>query len=221
MLFDWLITGQVLPTNPAAAVRGPKHVVKSGKTPVLEGAEWRKLLDSIPATTLRDLRDRALIATLTYSFARNNAALKMKVEDLRPRGAGWTIRLHEKGGKQHSMPCHHALAEVLRAYIDAAGIVEDRKGFLFRTSRGHNGSALSDQAMDQSAAWRMIRRRAAAAGIHAPIGNHTFRATGITAYLSNGGALEPGEQESGVARFVKIGFVPPAAEIADPRQMHA
>jgi integrase len=103
------------PTNPAAAVRGPKHVVKTGKAPVLEGAEWRKLLKSIPDTTLRDLRDRALIATLTYSFARINAALKMKVEDLRPRGAGWTIRLHEKGGKQHSMPCHHALAEALRA----------------------------------------------------------------------------------------------------------
>jgi hypothetical protein len=51
-------------------VRGPKHVVKTGKTPVLESIEWRKLLDSIPATTLRDLRDRALIATLTYSFAR-------------------------------------------------------------------------------------------------------------------------------------------------------
>jgi len=85
MLFDWLITGQVLPTNPAAAVRGPKHVVKTGKTSVLEGAEWRKLLSSIPATTLRDLRDRALIATLTYSFARITAALKMKVEDLRPR----------------------------------------------------------------------------------------------------------------------------------------
>jgi len=84
MLFDWLITGQVLPTNPAAAVRGPKHVVKTGKTPVPEGAEWRKLLASIPTTTLRDLRDQALIATLTYSFARVNAALKMKVEDLRP-----------------------------------------------------------------------------------------------------------------------------------------
>ena len=146
MLFDWLITGQVLPTNPAAAVRGPKHVVKTGKTPVLEGAEWRKLLDSIPATTLRDLRDRALIATLTYSFARINAALKMKVEDLRPRGAGWTIRLHEKGGKQHAMPCHHALAEALRAYIDAAGIVEDRKGWLFRTARGHNGNVVVRQA---------------------------------------------------------------------------
>ena len=58
MLFDWLVIGQVVPTNPAAAVRGPKHVVKTGKTPVLEGAEWRKLLKSIPDTTLRDLRDR-------------------------------------------------------------------------------------------------------------------------------------------------------------------
>jgi integrase len=110
-VFDWLVTGQVVPTNPASAVRGPKHVVKTGKTPVLEGAEWRTLLDSIPAVTLRDLRDRALIATLTYSFARINAALRMKVEDLRPRGSGWTIRLHEKGGKHHAMPCHHALAE--------------------------------------------------------------------------------------------------------------
>ena len=91
MLFDWLITGQVLPHNPAAAVRGPKHVVKTGKTPVLDGKEWRKLLDAIPTETVRDLRDRALIATLTYSFARIGAALKMKVEDLRPKGAGWEL----------------------------------------------------------------------------------------------------------------------------------
>ena len=190
MLFDWLITGQVVPINPAAAVRGPKHVVKTGKTPVLDGKEWRKLIDTIPTETVRDLRDRALIATLTYSFARIGAALKMKVEDLRPKGAGWQIQLHEKGGKQHAMPCHHALAEALRAYIDAAGIAEDRKGWLFRTSPRHTATVLTEQPMDQADAWRMIRRRAAAAGIHAPIGNHTFRATGITAYLANGGALE-------------------------------
>jgi site-specific recombinase XerD len=194
MLFDWLITGQILPHNPAAAVRGPKHVVKTGKTPVLDGKEWRKLLDAIPTTTVRDLRDRALIATLTYSFARIGAALKMKVEDLRPKGAGWELRLHEKGGKHHVMPCHHSLAEALRAYIDAAGIAEDRKGFLFRTSKGHHGIDLSAQPMTQPDAWRMIRRRAAAVGIHAPIGNHTFRATGITAYLSNGGALEHAQE---------------------------
>jgi site-specific recombinase XerD len=194
MLFDWLITGQVMPTNPASAVRGPKHVVKTGKTPVLDGKEWRRMIDAIPTDTARDLRDRALIATLTYSFARVGAALKMRVEDLQSKGSGWLIRLHEKGGKHHTMPCHHALAEALHAYIAPAGIAADRKGFLFRTSRGHGGAALSDQPMTQPDAWRMIRRRAAAVGIMAPIGNHSFRATGITAYLSNGGALEHAQE---------------------------
>ena len=133
--FNWLVTRQVVPTNPSAAVRGPRHVVKTGTTPVLEAEAWRRLLNSIPMTALRNLRDRALIATLTYSFARITAALTMKVEDLRPLGAGWSVRLHEKGGKNHTMPCHHALAEALPAYIDAAGLAEDRKGWLFRTAR--------------------------------------------------------------------------------------
>ena len=197
MLFDWLIIGQVMPFNPAAAVRGPKHVVKVGKTPVLEPAEWRQLLDSIPTESVRDLRDRALIATLTYSFARVGAALKMRVEDLRPRGAAWTIRLHEKGGKEHGMPCHHALAEALHAYIATAGIADDRKGWLFRTAKGRVATALAERPMDQADAWCMIRRRALAAGIIAPIGNHTMRATGITAYLANGGALEHAQEMAG------------------------
>jgi site-specific recombinase XerD len=196
MMFDWLIIGQVAQANPASAVRGPKHVVKTGNTPVLEGQEWRRLIDTIPTYTVRDLRDRALIATLTYGFARIGAALKMRVEDLQSKGSGWLIRLHEKGGKQHMMPCHHALAEALHAYIAVAGIAGDRKGFLFRTStsRGHLGIALSDQPMTQPDAWRMIRRRAVTVGIMAPIGNHSFRATVITAYLSNGGALEHAQE---------------------------
>jgi site-specific recombinase XerD len=190
MLFDWLVIGQVLPHNPAAAVRGPRHVVKTGKTPVLDGAEWRQLVDGISTDTVRELRDRALISTLTYSFARIGAALAMRVEDVRAHGAGWELHLHEKGGKQHAMPCHHALAEALHAYLNAAGIGDDRKGFLFRTSRGRRGDMLSTRPMAQADAWRMVRRRAVAAGIAAPIGCHTFRATGITAYLANGGTIE-------------------------------
>ena len=134
MLFDWLVTGQVMSTNPAAAVRGPKHVVKTGKTPVLEAAEWRKLLRSIPTETVRDLRDRALIATLTYSFARIGAALKMKVEDLRPKGAGWQVRLHEKGGKYHAMPCHHALSAVTALPACNFGSC----GYCLRTASGYS-----------------------------------------------------------------------------------
>ena len=194
MLFDWLVTGQIVPMNPAAAVRGPKHVVKTGSTPVLEADEWRRLIDSIPTDTVRDLRDRALIATLTYSFARVTAALTMKVEDLRPRGAGWTLRLHEKGGKEHAMPCHHALADALRTYIDAAGIAEDHKGFLFRTSPRHSATVSTNRPLTQANAWLMIRRRAKAAGIAARIGCHSFHATGITTYLASGGALEHAQE---------------------------
>jgi site-specific recombinase XerD len=196
MLFDWLVTGQVLPANPAAAVRGPRHVVKTGTTPVLDGADWRRLIDAIPTETVRDLRDRALIATLTYSFARIGAALQMRVEDLQAKGAGWLIRLHEKGGKRHSLPCHHALAEALHAYIAAAGLagLAGQRAWLFRTARGRGAATLSDLPMTQPDAWRMIRRRAAAAGIAAPIGNHSFRATGITAYLASGGALEHAQE---------------------------
>ena len=80
MLFDWLIIGQVVPVNPASAVRGPKHVMKIGTTPVLDGKEGRQLIDAIPTGTLHDLGGRALIATLTYSFAWIGAALKMKAE---------------------------------------------------------------------------------------------------------------------------------------------
>lgn len=68
MLFDWLVVGQVMPSNPASSIRGPRHVVKTGKTPVLETGEWRRLIDSIPTETVRDLRDRALTATLTYGL---------------------------------------------------------------------------------------------------------------------------------------------------------
>ena len=164
MLFDWLITGQIMPSIRPRLCRA-QACGEEGQNTSARRQDWRTLIDSIPADTIRDLRDRALIATLTYSFARIGAALKMKVEDLQSKGSGWLIHLQEKGGKQHTMPCHHLLAEVLHAYIAAAGIADDRKGWLFRTSPGHKAAVLTGRPMDQSAAWLMIRRRAAAAGI--------------------------------------------------------
>ena len=65
-LFDWLVTGQVMPANPAASVRGPTHVVRTGKTPVLQPAEARLLLDAIDTSTLPGLRDRALLGVMVY-----------------------------------------------------------------------------------------------------------------------------------------------------------
>jgi site-specific recombinase XerD len=193
MLFDWFIVGQVVPTNPAAAVRGPSHVVKKGKTPVLSSEEARDLLDSIPTTSVVGLRDRALIALMVYTFARVGAATAMRVEDYYTQGRRFWVRLHEKGGKRHEMPCHHNLDTYLAAYIEAAGIAMDKKGALFRTAIGKT-NVLTDKPMAQVDVYRMIRRRAKDAGIKTEIGCHTFRATGITAYLKNGGKLEVAQQ---------------------------
>ncbi|MGH2958224.1 MAG: tyrosine-type recombinase/integrase [Solirubrobacterales bacterium] len=195
MLFDWLVIGQVVPMNPASAVRGPKHVVRRGKTPILSRVETRLLLDSIRIDTLAGLRDRALIGLLVFSFARIGAALSMKVEDYYPQGKRWWLRLHEKGGKRHDVPCHHLLEEYLDAYLTEANLWDQRKGPIFRTlTSGEIGRPLSLDPMAQSNAWRMIRRRANAAGIETEIGCHTFRATGITAYLEGGGTLEHAQQ---------------------------
>jgi integrase/recombinase XerC len=99
------------------------------------------------------------------------------------------VRLHEKGGKRHEMPCHHNLEAYLHAYIDGCGLASDPKGPLFRTI-GRGTGKLTETPLPQANAYEMIRRRANAADIETKIGNHTFRATGITAYLKNGGTLE-------------------------------
>lgn len=188
-LFDWLVVGQIVPFNPAASVRGPSHTARSGKTPVLEPSEARQLLDSIDVSTPVGLRDRALIALMVFSFARIGAALAMKVEDVYTQNRRLWVRLREKGGKQHAMPCHHSLETYLHAYLVETGIEDDPKGPLFRTIRRGSGQ-LSATPLPQANAHAMVRRRAVAAGIQTLIGNHTFRATGITAYLKNGGTLE-------------------------------
>ncbi len=144
------------------------------------------------------LRDRALIGTLLFTFARVGAATAMRVEDYYPVGKHWWVRLREKGGRHHEMPAHHTLQEYLDAYIEAAGIVGDRRGPLFRTAEGRTGR-LNGQAMAQPDVYRMIQRRAEAAGVATNIGCHSWRARGITAYLENGGLLEHAQQMAGHA----------------------
>jgi len=193
MLFDWLVVRQVVENNPAAAVRGPKHVVKRGKTPVLEADEARQLLASIDVSTLVGLRDRALIGLLIYTFARVSAAIGMNVGDWYIQGRRSWVRLHEKGGKQHEMPAHHLLETYIDEYLSEVGIAAEKTAPLFRTAAGKTGN-LTDRRMTRTDALRMIWRRASAAGIETELGCHSFRATGITVYLKNGGLLEHAQQ---------------------------
>ncbi len=203
MLFDWLVTGQVVPFNPAASVRGPKYVVRKGKTLVLSAEDARTLLDSIEierenkdgtkTPMVVGLRDRALIGVMVFSFARVGAVVSMKVEDYYQNGKRWWLRLHEKGGKFHEVPAHHNAEAYLDAYIEAASIAADEKGPLFRSAIGKTGT-LTDRPLRRNNALDMVKRRAAAAGLSKRVCNHTFRATGITAYLEAGGTIEKAQQ---------------------------
>jgi len=136
MLFDWLVTGQVLPSNPAHAVRGPRHSVSKGVTPVLSSEEATALLAGMDVSSVVGLRDRAIIAVMTYTFARVGAVVVLNVEDYYAQKKRWWLRLREKNGKLNEVPCHHKLEAYLDAYIAAAGIEDDRKGPLFRAAIG-------------------------------------------------------------------------------------
>ncbi len=195
-LCDWLVVHQVLPANPAASVRGPKHVMTKGATPVLSPAETRSLLDRIDTGTLVGLRDRALLSVLVYSFARVSAAVGMRRQDYFRQGTRGWLRLHEKGGKRHDVPAHHRAEEALEAYIAAAGL-EDAKAPLFQSVA--RAGRLSGRPLVRRAVLAMIKRRASAAALPATTCCHTFRATGITAYLSNGGTLEHAQRIAGHA----------------------
>lgn len=196
MLFDYLVLGGILPVNPAAVVRGPKHNAKRGKTPVLSAEEARQLLDSIETDTLIGLRDRALIGLMVFSFARVSAAVSMRVDDFFSQGKTWFFRLHEKGGKRNDVIAHHKAESYLDAYLDAAGIRSEGKSPLFRSIPRHS-TELSAKPLSRTDALRMVYRRAKAAGLDTRVCNHTFRATGITNYLEQGGKLDVAQEMAG------------------------
>ena len=190
VLFDWLVIGQVVKTNPASSVRGPKYVVEKGKTPILSKEKTRELINSINLSTVIGLRDRAIIGVMVYSFARVGAVVALKVTDYYQNGNRWWLRLHEKGGRFHEMPAHHKLKEYINDYIEAAqGVRGNKEEPLFRTAFGKT-KKLTLNPMVPADVYRMIRRRARKANISTPISCHTFRAIGITNYLENGGKLE-------------------------------
>jgi integrase/recombinase XerD len=112
----------------------------------------------------------------------------MRVEDYYQNGKRWWFRLHEKGGKLHDVPAHHNAEAYMDAYIAAAGISDQKKGPLFRSIDRRR--ALTIKPITRTDVLRMIKRRALAAGLPYSTCCHTFRATGITAYLENGGTIE-------------------------------
>ena len=194
MLLDYLVTGGMLAHNPALSVRAPRQSTVKGKTPTLSADEAGELLRSIETDTLIGLRDRALIGMMVFTFARVSAACGVDLGDVYHQKKRLWVRLHEKGGKVHDMPCHHTLEHYLGEYTEKARLPDRQSTPLFQTFKrrpyGRGEPELSGRRLSRVAAWQMVQRRAEAAGLDTHICNHTFRGTGITTYLENGGTLE-------------------------------
>jgi len=194
--FDWLCQKGALHVNPVASVRGPKLVVREGKAPVLKREQARKLFDSI-GDDVMGLRDKALLGVMLFGFVRVSAVCKMRVKDREDAGGDAWLVLHEKGGRERRIPCHHAARDYVRAYLAAASIDAGSKVPLFQTARGRT-ALLTGNAMRRTDVLAMVKRRAESAELPS-ICNHSFRATGIAIHQENGGRLEDAQELAGHA----------------------
>jgi len=189
-LFDYLVIKQIIESNPTHSVKAPKLVRRKGTTPVLTNEEMKQLFDSFDTTKLSDIRDRAIISIMAYSFTRVGAISKMKVKDYYIQGNKQLLILTEKGTVETIKIAHHKIVEYLDEYLKLADIQDERDSPLFRSLFSKSGSELTDKRLYPNSIWKMIKKRCRLAGLPYEITCHSFRGTGITNYLSNGGDIE-------------------------------
>ncbi len=197
-LLSWLVARGVIPSNPAREVRSPRLSRSIGRTPALSNEDMVRLFESVDTSTLSGLRDLAFLSTMAYTFARVSAVTSLRARDYVQIGRRTFLRLREKGGKERDIPCHHLLEERLDAWLAAAGADGGRNAPLFRSVRGRGaGQTVTDRPLSRTDAWAMVRRRLRTAGVARNYCCHSFRATGITNYLENGGTLEMAQHIAG------------------------
>jgi site-specific recombinase XerD len=193
--FDVLVVRHVVVLNPAASVRAERYAVVEGKTPEISAKQARDLLRSVDPSTLVGLRDRAIIAVLIYTAARVGAVAKLTFKSLKHDGTQYALRFSEKGGKSREIPVRHDLEQLLRDYIDAAGISE---GPLFRTAVRRT-KQLTAKAMSGIDICRMMKRRLKAAGLPGQFSPHSFRVATDTDLLEQNVPLEDVQHLAGHA----------------------
>ncbi len=186
-----MVESGALPFNPAREVATERLRTKSGKTPALDAAQMRMLFESFDTEKLIQLRDRAIVSTMAYSFARVSAVTAQKVQYFIDLGRNQYIRLHEKGGVERDIPAHPRLVEHLDAWLAVSKISGSHILFPAFEKRG---TVMTARPMDRNDVLRMVKRRLLSAGIPSVFSNHSFRATGITEFLANGGSLETAQE---------------------------
>jgi integrase/recombinase XerD len=160
MLFSWFVERGALEMNPARDVRSPKFSRIEGKTPAFETEEVQKILNAIDVSDLIGLRDKALIATLAYTFARITAVVSIRAADYLQIGKRSFLRFVEKGGKEKEIPVHHKLEEVLDVYLARAQLRDAPGAPIFQSARGRKKEKkLSGRPLSRTDAAAMVRRR--------------------------------------------------------------
>lgn len=197
MLFSHMVSTGAMAYNPAREVKTPPIRRAEGKTPALSPEQMHQLFQSIGTERLIDLRDRALIGVMAYTFARVSAACRLKAADYVDLGRQTYLRVQEKGGVEREIPCHPSLSEYLDAWLTASGI--HGMMALFPTFTGPAHDQLSNKPMTRDETLQMVKRRLKRAGLPTLFSNHSFRATGITTFLENGGQLEVAQRIAGHA----------------------
>jgi integrase/recombinase XerD len=188
--FDVLVNRHVLAFNPAATVRGERYQAVEGKTPEISVEQARTLIASIGGDRPANLRDRAIIATLIYTCARDGAVAGLRLRDFQWDGSQYTLRFMEKGGKERLIPVRHDLQQALLAYLNSFDWkVERAESPFFRSIAGRSGQ-LTTRPIRNVDICRMVKRRLKDAGLPKHLVPHSCRAATITNLLAQGVALE-------------------------------
>lgn len=182
-LYEYLCDSNAVTHNPVKGVKRPPVESYEGKTPALGDRQARALLDAPETLTVKDVRDRALLATLLYHALRRDELCKLSVKDYRHERRGVPhLKVSGKGGKTRYVPLHPAVGGMIAEYLAMAGHGADDGGALFRPL--HNArDPLSAKALTPDAVYKIVRGYAAQLGLS--IGAHSLRATAATNALDH------------------------------------
>ena len=196
LLFNNLLQRGLLDLNPAAEATVDRHNPQSSHTPVFDNAEINLFLQSIQPTSLIGLRDKALFTTMAYSWARVSAIIALNVEDYYLRDRARWLRLKEKRGKIHEVPVHSEATAAIDNWLSGSGLVSNPSMPLF-PSFTHNRLLILNKHMTRMNVWKLVQTKANAIGLKKSLGCHSFRATGLTAFMTAGGQLEMAQRIAG------------------------
>jgi integrase/recombinase XerD len=203
LLFDHLLEQGVVDINPAARAKPPRLQRESAGTRPFENEEIKAFLGAINLDSLRGIRDKALFSVLAYSWARVSALVGLKVQDYYTRKGGRWLRLEEKRGKIHEVPVHSKAGEAIDQWLEASGIASNPEAPLFPAFAKDKKTFARDKKthqlrhLDRTRVWQLVQTRARACGIKKRVCPHSFRATGITEYMNNGGTIDIAQRIAG------------------------